>query len=61
MNRKAKIAPLSILVLSFLLSACVGLIPLEDEPVTGDFGPQISLQQQQVETFETLWKHLEEN
>ena len=61
MNRKAKIASLSILVLSVLLSACVGLIPLEDEPVTGDFGPQISLQQQQVETFEALWKHLEEN
>lgn len=61
MNRKAKVLPLSILVLSFLLSACVGLIPLEEEPVAGDFGPQISLQQQQTETFETLWKHLEEN
>ena len=61
MNRKAKLLPLSILVLSVLLSACVGLIPLEDEPATGEFGPQISLQEQQVETFETLWQHLEEN
>jgi carboxyl-terminal processing protease len=39
----------------------MGLIPLEDEPVSGDFGPQTSLQEQQTETCETLWKHLEEN
>jgi carboxyl-terminal processing protease len=39
----------------------MGLIPLEDEPVSGGFGPQTSLQEQQTETFETLWKHLEEN
>ena len=61
MNRKAKWLPLSILVLSFILSACIGLIPLEEEPVSGDFGPQTSLRAQQAETFETLWKHLEEN
>jgi carboxyl-terminal processing protease len=61
MNRKAKWLPLSILVLSFILSACIGLIPLEEEPVSGDFGPQTTLEEQQAETFETLWKHLEEN
>src|SRR5688572_4291074 len=61
MNRKAKLLTLSILVLSVVLSACVGLIPLEEEPVTGDFGPKTSLQEQQTATFETLWKHLEEN
>jgi carboxyl-terminal processing protease len=61
MNRKAKLLPLSILVLSLFLSACVGLIPLEEEPVNGDFGPKTSLQEQQTATFETLWKHLEEN
>ena len=61
MNRKAKLIPLSILSLSLFLSACIGLIPLEEEPVSGDFGPQITLQEQQTETFETLWKHLEEN
>jgi carboxyl-terminal processing protease len=49
------------LVLSVFLSACMGLIPLEDEPVNGDFGPQTSLQEQQTATFETLWKHLQEN
>ena len=61
MNRKAKLLPLSVLVLSFLLSACLGLISLEEEPVTGDFGPNTSPQEQRTQTFETLWKHLEEN
>lgn len=61
MNRKAKLLPLSILVFSLLLSACIGLMPLEEEPVTGAYGPQLSLQEQQAETFEALWTHLEEN
>jgi carboxyl-terminal processing protease len=61
MNKKTKLLPLSILVLSLFLSSCVGLIPLEEEPVSGDFGPKTSLQEQQVATFETLWKHFEEN
>src|SRR5215211_3661555 len=61
MNKKAKRLPLSILILSLFLSACMGLIPLEEEPVSGDFGPQASLQEQQVETFQALWKHLEKN
>lgn len=61
MNRKTRLLPLSILVLSLFLSACMGLIPLEEEPANGDFGPQTSLQEQQAATFETLWKHLQEN
>lgn len=61
MNKKTKLPPLSLLVLSLFLSACVGLIPLEEEPVTGDFGPKTSLQEQQIATFETLWNHLQEN
>ena len=61
MNKKAKLLPLSILVLSLFLSACMGLIPLEEDPVNGDFGPNISLQEQQTATFETLWKHFQEN
>jgi carboxyl-terminal processing protease len=61
MNKKTKLLPLSILVLSIFLSACVGLIPLEEEPVTGDFGPKTSLEEQQIATFETLWSHLEDN
>ena len=50
MSRKAKFIPLSILILSLVLSACIGLIPLEEEAATGDFGPQTSLQEQQTET-----------
>ena len=61
MNKKAKLIPFSILILSVFLSACMGLIPLEEEPVASDFGPRTSLQEQQAETFEALWKHLEEN
>ena len=61
MSKKAKFIPLSLLILSLFLSACMGLIPLEEEPVAGEFGPQRSLQEQQTDTFETLWKHLTEN
>lgn len=51
---------LLLLSLGFYLSACIGLIPLEQEPKTGEFGPSISPQEQQTKTFEALWKHLEE-
>jgi carboxyl-terminal processing protease len=61
MNKKAIFLPSLLMVLSFILSACIGLIPLEEEPVTGDFGPKSTLQEQQAKTFETLWKNLEEN
>src|SRR5215208_2536152 len=61
MNRKSSFLPLLIVSLSVVLSACIGLIPLEDEPITGEFGPKLSLQEQQAQTFEALWKDLEEN
>lgn len=62
MDRKANVLPFFlILILSLFLSACVGLIPLEEEPASGEFGPQTSLQEQQTESFEVLWKLLEEN
>ena len=61
MSKKAKYLSTLILVMSFLLSACVGLLPLEEEPLSGEYGPQTSLQEQQTKTFETLWKYLEEN
>jgi carboxyl-terminal processing protease len=61
MNKKA-ISLLSMLLsLGFVLSACIGLIPLEEEPVPGEYGPNTSPQEQQTRTFETLWDHLEEN
>jgi carboxyl-terminal processing protease len=61
MNKKAIFFQALFLIMSFILSACIGLIPLEEEPVTGEFGPQASPQEQQAKTFETLWSHLEEN
>lgn len=61
MNKSARFFPVVVIILSLFLSACMGLIPLEDEPVSGEFGPQASLQEQQTKTFEALWKNLEEN
>lgn len=61
MSRKARFIPLFILILSLFLSACMGLIPLEEEAAAADFGPQTSLQEQQTETFDQLWNHLQEN
>ncbi|HLO14851.1 MAG TPA: S41 family peptidase [Anaerolineales bacterium] len=61
MNKKAAFLPSLILILSFFLSACMGLIPLEEKPVTGEFGPKASPQEQQTKTFEALWKNLEGN
>ena len=61
MITSTKYFPSVVLILSFFLSACMGLIPLEDEPVSGEFGPQTSLQEQQIQTFEALWKNFEEN
>ena len=61
MNRKTIFLPSMLLLLSFVLSACIGLIPLEEEPVTGEFGPKTSLQDQQTKTFEAIWKNLEDN
>jgi carboxyl-terminal processing protease len=46
---------------SFMVSACSGLVGLEDEPVTGDFGPAYSPQERQARTFEALWTNLQDN
>lgn len=61
MNKKAIFVPLLLLIMSFVLSACIGLLPLEEDPVKGDFGPKTSISEQQTRTFEALWKHLEDN
>jgi carboxyl-terminal processing protease len=61
MNGRSGFLTILIFSLSFVLSACIGLIPLEDKPITGKFGPQLSLQEQQAKTFEALWKDLKEN
>jgi len=61
MSKKAIFLPFLLLIISFILSACIGLLPLEEEPTSGNFGPKTSPQEQQVRTFESLWKHLEDN
>lgn len=61
MNRRSYVIMGVLLVLGFALSGCAGLIPLEDEPVAGEFGPQRSLQEVQSDTFAALWKGLEDS
>lgn len=62
MKRKSGILTLLILISSFILSACMGLLPLEQEPTTtGGFGPKTSPQEQQAKTFEALWKDFQDN
>lgn len=61
MNRKIVFMSSFVLLLSLGLSACIGLLPLEDEPVTGNFGPQYSLQEHQTRTFDALWTDLQKN
>ena len=47
---------------SFLLSSCIGLIPLEkNEPVAGGYGPQVSPQEHQTQTFDALWTIMQDN
>ncbi|HSB01983.1 MAG TPA: S41 family peptidase [Anaerolineales bacterium] len=61
MNRKLSLLALLVFTSSFLLSACMGLIPLEKEPAKSDFGPKASPQEQQTRTFEALWADLEKD
>ena len=61
MKRKAFLLLPAILIISFALSACAGLLPGDDEPVTGDFGSPDTPQDHQMKTFEALWKDLQEN
>ena len=60
MKRKI-IIPSLFLLLSAILSACIGLIPLDDTPATEDFGPAYSPQEHQIRVFEALWGHLQDN
>jgi carboxyl-terminal processing protease len=53
--------PTIFIVMSILLSSCSFLIPLEEEPVTGDFGPAYTAREHQTRTLEQLWKNIEES
>ncbi|HET8670288.1 MAG TPA: hypothetical protein VFM05_06540, partial [Candidatus Saccharimonadales bacterium] len=61
MDKRTRFLTWLILIMSFALSGCMGLIPLEDEPVAGEFGPRLSPQEQQTQTFEALWEYFETN
>jgi Tol biopolymer transport system component len=48
MKRKTVFLPAAFIVLSIIPSACIGLLPLEEEPTTGSFGPSYSPQEHQT-------------
>lgn len=61
MKRNITISLSVFLIFSFIASGCAGLVGLEEEPVTGDFGPAYTPQEHQARTFEALWVHLQDN
>jgi carboxyl-terminal processing protease len=61
MKRRVTISLSVFLIFSSIVSACAGLVGLEEEPVTGDFGPAYTPQEHQSRTFEALWGHLQDN
>ena len=61
MKRKVLLAPSLLILLSILLSACSGLIPLDDESPSGEFGPAYSAQEHQQRTFDALWQNLQDS
>jgi len=59
--RRAFFIPTVLLILTGLfLSACSGLIPLDEEAVSGEYGPAASAQEQQLRTFDALWSHVQD-
>jgi len=61
MKRKLVFNLSLILLLSLGLSACIGLLPLEEKPATGDYGPQYSPKEHQTRTFNSLWTYYKES
>ncbi len=60
MKRNNALLPTLFMLISVLLSACSGLIPLDNQPVTGNFGPNYSMQEHQTRTFDALWKDIQD-
>jgi carboxyl-terminal processing protease len=61
MKSKTIFLPPLILIFSIALSACMGLLPLDEKPVTGKYGPSYSPQEHQTRVFEALWSHLQDS
>jgi carboxyl-terminal processing protease len=59
MNRLRLFLPTLFIILGLLLSACSGLIPLQEDAVSGDYGSDSSPQEHQMRTFEVLWKDIQ--
>lgn len=61
MKRKLFFAPSLLILISLFLSACSGLLPLEEEASNGTYGPSYSPQEHQKRTFDALWKNLQDS
>ena len=61
MKRKTAFLPILIMTLSVALSACIGLLPLDEKPIAGDYGPSYSSQEHQTRVFEAIWSHLQDS
>lgn len=61
MKRVIAYLPTLFIVTSILLSSCSLLVPLKEEPVTGNFGPAYTEKDHQTRTFEALWKDIQDS
>ena len=61
MTRKTIFLPVAFIILSVMLSACIGLIPLEEDQTGGSFGPSYSPSEHQTRVLDAIWTHLEES
>ena len=61
MTSKTIFLPAAFIILSVMLSACIGLIPLEEEQTSASFGPSYSPSEHQTRVFDAIWTHLEES
>lgn len=61
MRRTFRLIPILLIVVSLLLSACSGLLPLEEETSNTEYGPAYSPQEHQTRTFDALWEILQDS
>lgn len=61
MKRRLLLITSCLVLISLLLSACAGLIGVEEETSTGQYGPAYSPQEHQQRTFDALWQNLQDS
>ena len=61
MKRKLLLFPACFILTSLFLSACSGLLPLEEDTASGEYGPAYTAQEHQKRTFEALWQNLQDS